>query len=64
MLKDISNLGAVLSRTEQQSIHGGKAIFSDPDPDLGACSLSNLCGPGQICRCSNDDCSEGECEYI
>lgn len=65
MLKNISNLGTILNKTEQQSIHGG-IRFTDAfeDPDLGKCSSSNLCGPGQICRCSDNECSAGKCEYI
>ena len=59
MLKNISDLGSVLNKKEQQSIKGSKKqlLFSGG----GSCSTGNWCPSGQICKCDDNDCSSGTC---
>ncbi len=59
MLKNISNLGNILSRSELKTIKGSRSV-SEPG---GRCSFVFGCEIGEICRCLNSDCSIGECEY-
>ncbi|WP_299120425.1 hypothetical protein [uncultured Tenacibaculum sp.] len=72
MFKNISNLGIVLTKKEQQSIKGafgqfnngsiGIAIGNPKQPLSGdTCSLSNLCPTGQLCKCDDDACTSGTC---
>ncbi|QHI34876.1 hypothetical protein IMCC3317_02210 [Kordia antarctica] len=47
MLKNISNLGSVLNKSEQKSINGGKA----------KCTLNYLwCPPGCVCYVDQVNC--------
>ncbi|WP_420553076.1 hypothetical protein [Tenacibaculum aiptasiae] len=72
MFKNISNLGTVLTKKEQQSIRGALGQFNNgsigianddtKQPLTGdACSLSNLCPTGQLCICDDDACTSGSC---
>ncbi len=61
MLKNISNLGSILSKTQLKNIQGSNSssFFSTG----GACSAGNWCPVGEICRCDDNDCTSGTCEY-
>ncbi|WGH76455.1 hypothetical protein P8625_04655 [Tenacibaculum tangerinum] len=50
MVKNIHNIGSILSKTEQKSVHGGDIILGDPDCPFGQCR--NFFG-----RCSTLACN-------
>jgi hypothetical protein len=67
MLKNISKLGTILSKSQLKTIQGSRASIS-ADTDVlsdtgGACSDGNWCPVGEICRCADNDCTSGTCEY-
>lgn len=64
MLKNISRLGTVLSKSQLKTIQGSRASIEELSDDPGgSCSDGNWCPVGQICRCDDNDCSSGTCEY-
>lgn len=61
MLKNISNLGTTLSKSQLKNIQGS-GFISATEPG-GECSADNWCPVGQICRCDDNACTSGTCEY-
>ncbi len=67
MLKNISNLGRSINKTEQQAIHGGKLPIGDDDngcyPGVQCINQWGRCTHIMSCNCvdasQNHHCCEG-----